>query len=234
MGGIKAWLRNPLSIWLAWLATKVVVAWNNRGKRVVIGYLARLREVEFGYGCRLGAGAMVTHSSLGDFSYAGENARLINTRVGKFVSIGSEVLVGLGSHPSRHFVSTHPVFYDHTSHSAMPALGRSAFNEFAPVVIGNDVWIGTRSMVLDGVTIGDGAIVAAGSVVTRDVLPYSVVGGVPARLIRMRFNEEERAFLQALRWWDKDRAWLGRNAWAFADVTALMSSNRVAGEHDVQ
>ena len=224
MDGIKAWLRNPLTLWLAWLVTKVSVAWGNGGKRIEIGYLVRLSSVELGYGCRLGAGAVATRSSLGDFSYAGGGAQLINARVGKFVSIGSEVLIGLGGHPSQDFVSTHPVFYDQTPNSVMPALGRSAFSEFAPVVIGNDVWIGTRSMVLDGVTIGDGAIVAAGSVVTKDVLPYSVVGGVPARLIRMRFNEEERSFLQTLRWWDKDRAWLERNAGAFADVTALMSS----------
>ena len=221
---LKSLLRNPITLWLAWLVTKISTEWRNREKRIDIGYLARLHQVDLGYGCRLGADSVVTCSSLGDFSYAGERSRLTNVRVGKCVSIANEVLIGLGRHPSREFVSTHPVFYDQTSGSPMPALGKNVFAEFAPINIGNDVWIGTRAIILDGVTIGDGAIVAAGAVVTEDVAPYSIVGGVPARLIRMRFNEEEIAFLRELRWWDRDSAWLENNAAAFCNVTRLMAS----------
>jgi acetyltransferase-like isoleucine patch superfamily enzyme len=71
-----------------------------------------------------------------------------------------------------------------------------------PIVVGNDVWVGTRAIVLSGVRIGDGAIVAAGSVVTKDVPPYAIVAGNPARLIRYRFSEETVAAMCRIRWWD--------------------------------
>ena len=88
------------------------------------------------------------------------------------------------------------------------------------IVVGSDVWIGRGSTILSGVTIGDGAVVAAGSMVTKDVAPFSIVGGNPARLIRMRFDEHTVEKLLVLRWWDWDDAKIGRHL-------HLMLSNRI-------
>ena len=110
---------------------------------------------------------------------------------------------GLGAHPTR-FLSTSPAFFSPTPPVPHPAGKPSDFVEHRSVVIGNDVWIGTGVTILDGVTVGDGAIVGAGSVVTRDVAPYSIVAGVPGRLIGLRFDPVLVDRLLTLRWWDFD------------------------------
>lgn len=94
----------------------------------------------------------------------------------------------------------------------------SKFTEYADTIIGHDVWIGARAIIADGITVGNGAVVYSGAVVTKDVEPYSIVAGVPATKIRMRFTEEEIEKLLAIRWWDKDLEWLEQNADAFLDI----------------
>jgi carbonic anhydrase/acetyltransferase-like protein (isoleucine patch superfamily) len=97
------------------------------------------------------------------------------------------------------------------------------FSEFKETRIGNDVWIGENSIVMDGVTIGNGAIVAAGSVVVKDVAPFSIVGGVPARLIRLRFVPEKIRFIEDSQWWNRDESWLRENLHLFHDVERFVS-----------
>jgi acetyltransferase-like isoleucine patch superfamily enzyme len=89
------------------------------------------------------------------------------------------------------------------------------------VTIGNDVWLGANVIVLDNITIADGAIVAANSVVTKDVPPYAIVGGTPAKLIKYRFDEADIAFLLEYQWWDKDINWLRENLSLFHDIRNL-------------
>ena len=84
------------------------------------------------------------------------------------------------------------------------------------------MWIGANVTILDGITIGDGAISGAGSVVTRDVPPYAIVGGTPARIIRFRFTDEEIRFLLKFRWWDKDQTWIRENGELFEDIKLFM------------
>jgi acetyltransferase-like isoleucine patch superfamily enzyme len=145
--------------------------------------------------------------------------------IGKFCSIGPEFKCGIGKHPSQKYVSTSPVFYSNGGQLPLSFVSKNYFDEYDTTIIGNDVWIGSDVIIMDGVNIGDGAIIASGAVVTKDVEPYSVVGGIPARHIRYRFNPEEIAFLLDFKWWDKDREWLKTHAAEFHDITRLMNTN---------
>lgn len=159
--------------------------------------------------------------AVGGFSYINGAGRFSNTRIGRYCSLAEEIVCGPGEHNTR-FFSTHPFTYD--PNGVASGLGNYQIYEAIqgknpPVVhndpkagrvphieIGNDVWIGLRVIIMGGVRIGDGAVVAAGSVVTKHVEPYTIVAGVPARPIRKRFSEEMISELLALRWWDYDLA----------------------------
>ena len=130
--------------------------------------------------------------------------------MGAFCSIGPEAIVGgLGLHPTK-MLSTHPAFYSTQGQTSVFFAKAPTYEEWRHTEVGSDVWIGSRAVVLDGLSIGTGAIVAAGAVVTRDVPPYAIVGGVPARLIRFRYGDSERERLQNCRWWDLELSGLAR------------------------
>lgn len=156
---------------------------------------------------------------MGRYSYMGASNSLSNVDIGSFCSIASYCAIGGGSHPTG-FVSSSPVFLEggnifNKHYSELP------FKDSEKVTIGNDVWIGEGCFVNAGITIGDGAIVGAHSVVTKDVPPYSIVAGAPARLIRYRFNEETINRLRALEWWSWDDSVLEKNAYLFDDPVRL-------------
>ena len=123
-------------------------------------------------------------------------------KIGKFCSIacGTKFLFNSANHTMRS-LSTYPfpIFYDEWAHGIW---ADKAWDNKGDIVLGNDVWTGFESVILAGVTIGNGAIIGARAVVTKDVPPYTIVGGVPARPIRKRFSDEEIAALLKLRWWD--------------------------------
>lgn len=108
---------------------------------------------------------------------------------------------GLGRHPTN-FISTHPSFYSILKQANYSFTKKNYLDELAEVEIGNDVWIGAGVLVLDGVKVGNGAVIAAGSVVNKNVEPYSIVGGVPAKLIRYRYDIDTIRKIQELCWWD--------------------------------
>ena len=105
--------------------------------------------------------------------------------IGKLCSIGDNVRIGLGIHPT-HLRSTHPAFYSPQGNWDIKPTIQEKITEYKKVYIGDDVWIGTNAMILDGVTIGSHAVIAAGAVVTKDVPEYAIVGGVPAKIIKYR------------------------------------------------
>lgn len=143
----------------------------------------------------------VVRSDIGRFTYI-NSARVVRAHVGSFCSIGPDALVGgLGRHPTD-MLSTHPAFYSVQGQTAVSFAHAPQFEEWIPTTIGHDVWIGARAIILDGVRVGTGAIVAAGALVSRDVPPYAIVGGVPARIIRYRYDETSRGHLEASRWWE--------------------------------
>ncbi len=121
-----------------------------------------------------------------------------DTTIGSFVSIAGCVVIGLRQHPTS-FLSTHPFQYVKLPKWKNPLY---EWNWAIPTKIGNDVWIGHNASIMSGVTIGDGAVIAANAVVTKDVPPYAIVGGVPAKIIRYRFDEQTITDLLELKWWD--------------------------------
>lgn len=149
---------------------------------------------------KFGKGTSVHGSKIGRHTYV-VNARIVRAQIGAFCSIGPEVNIGgLGNHPTK-WLSTHPAFYSTLRQSGKTFATSDLFDELKCNKIGNDVWIGARALILDGVSIGDGAIVAAGAVVTKDVPPYAIVGGVPAKIIRYRFSEDVIESLLKWQWW---------------------------------
>lgn len=192
------------------------------GKNVFIG-----RSSEFEGNNQLANHSSLTHSYIGFGSYLGENTQIVNTRIGRFTSIGPQVRCIFGKHPAETFVSTHPAFFSMRKQAGFTFAREQCFKEFEDpkdekglysILIGNDVWIGYGVHIMDGVSIGDGAIVAANSLVTKDVEPYSIVGGIPAKHIKYRFDESQRTSLLLSKWWDKDPDWIRENADRFRNI----------------
>jgi chloramphenicol O-acetyltransferase type B len=158
---------------------------------------------------------ILSRTKLGRFTYIA-GASISNASVGQFCSIGPETKIGgFGRHPID-WATTHPVFYSTRKQAGVSFVETDHFEEDAErVEIGNDVWIGANVLIMDGVRIGDGAIIAAGAVVNRDVDPYSIVGGVPAKLIRHRFPSSVIERFLKLKWWDWPEAELRRRAAQF-------------------
>ncbi|MDT3709491.1 MAG: CatB-related O-acetyltransferase [Pseudomonadaceae bacterium] len=149
---------------------------------------------------KIGSGSTVISSAFGKYSYCGYDCLFVNCNVGAFSSIANKVTVGGASHPV-HFVSTSPAFISRED-SGREVFASLKFDCYSETFIGNDVWIGDGVYIKGGLRIGDGAIIGMGSVVTKDVPPYAVFAGNPAKLIRMRFDENVIAFLLELKWWD--------------------------------
>jgi acetyltransferase-like isoleucine patch superfamily enzyme len=158
-------------------------------------------------------------------SYIASNSSIIG-KVGQFCSIGSDVQVITGRHPISGFVSTSPVFYSSRNQTGKSFVRESKFIEFKyadsknryPVVIESDVWIGARSSIVEGTTISVGAVILAGSVVIHDIPPYAIVAGIPAKVIKYRFNEEQITRLMQLKWWEKDFNWIVKNSELFINI----------------
>ena len=143
----------------------------------------------------------IVNACIGKFTYIADNSYLNLVDIGKFCSLGSELICGRGDHPTN-FASTHPVFYSTRNACRSSFSKENLFEERRKIVIGNDVWIGIRVFIKDGVKIGNGSIVAAGAVVTKDVPDYAIVGGVPAKVIRFRFSPQTIEKLQVMKWWN--------------------------------
>ncbi len=177
----------------------------NRPKiaETVIHPTANIRDSSIGRCCEILADTSLHTAELGDFSYLGPRCIVGDATIGKFCAIAAEVRIGAPNHPmdrpSMHRFTYCPEYY------AAGAVRDHAFFDRRKedrAVIGNDVWIGHGVIVLPGVKVGNGAVLAAGAVVSKDVQPYTVVGGIPAKFIRERFTRTIAERLTSIAWWD--------------------------------
>jgi acetyltransferase-like isoleucine patch superfamily enzyme len=174
----------------------------------------------------------LSNCKIGFASYVGPRSVLINTELGRYCSIGPDVKTVIGSHPTKNFVSTCPAFYSLQKQNGFSFTNEQLFEEFIyidpkdriSIKIGNDVWIGAHVLILEGTSIGDGAIIATGAVVSKNVEPYSIVGGVPAKLIRNRFNDQDIEFLKKFKWWNKDFEWIKSNYYKFKNIELFIKN----------
>lgn len=174
----------------------------------------------------------ILNSKLGYATYVGENCFLKNALIGKYTCIANDVKTISGAHPTSQYVSIHPAFYSKITPIGLTYSEKDYFKEYEwldekkniTIKIGNDVWIGEGVRILDGVKIDDGAIIAAGAVVVKDVPAYAVVGGVPAKIIKYRFKEEQIKKLLQCAWWNRDEAWIKACAIKFRDIEEFLRS----------
>lgn len=218
MRAIKSIITNPITLWIKWLLITFYYRYKFSGRHLSIKYMARISNCEFGIQNTIYEGSELVDTMIGDYSYIGPHSRLTKVTVGKFSCIGPDVVIGLGKHPARSYVSIHPAFFSPNRQAGFSFVSRAYFKEHEHCNIGNDVWIGARAIILDGVCIGDGAIVGAGAVVTKDVPAYAIVCGVPAKILNYRFEQTEIEFMQDFKWWDQDIQWLRENHESFHDV----------------
>jgi acetyltransferase-like isoleucine patch superfamily enzyme len=197
---------------------------------LTFGKEVNIKEATFGRHTQIADRVNIFHCNIGDYSYIEVGTVAAYANIGKFCSIAGGTYIGLGVHPSRQFVSTHPAFYSTGRGLAANFAQRDYLPEYAPVNIGNDVWIGTAAIIKGGITVGDGAIIGAGAVVTKDIPAYAIVGGSPAKLIRYRFDPQTIEFLMNFKWWDKSDQWLKDNFRKFHDVADFVHSLSTYGE----
>ncbi len=180
-------------------------------------------DSEIGAWTEIGRGTMMIESSLGDYSYTAGDVDMIYTEVGKFCSIASNVRINPGNHPM-HRVTQHHMTYRRKAFG----FGETDDTEFFEwrrahkCVIGHDVWVGHGVTIMPGVSIGTGAVIGSGAVVTKDVAPYTIVVGVPAKPIRKRFSDAVIASLLQIAWWNWDRATLEARFDDLNDVDAFI------------
>ena len=166
---------------------------------------AQVQDCKLGAWTEVGGGTTMLASEMGDYSYITEDGHVVWTTIGKYCSIANAARINPGNHPTWRAVQHHAVYRSEAYGMGPDDAGFFEWRKGNSVTIGHDVWIGHGVTITAGVTIGNGAVVGAGAVVTKDVAPYTIVGGVPARFIKRRFTEAQAEALQRIAWWDWPR-----------------------------
>ncbi len=171
---------------------------------------SQIIDCDFGKNVKIFENTKMVNAQVGAYSYIQTQGRIFNCQIGKFCSIAASVSIAPGIH-DMNFVTTHPSLVQKTTPLPKVFAKKDNLLTSKKVIIGHDVWIGEKVVILDGVNIGNGAVIASGAIVNKDVAPYSVVGGVPAKHIKYRFDPEIIAILQESKWWDYSDEWFENN-----------------------
>lgn len=180
----------------------------------------------------IGKNTVLSNVSVGYCSYLNKNCDISNTVIGKYTSIGNNVTSVLGKHPTDTFVSTHPAFYSKAA-LGYSYVSQDSFDEMTyldrenriQIEIGSDVWIGNDVKIMEGIRIADGSIIAAGSIVTKDTENYGIYAGVPAKLLRKRFDDETISKLLEKKWWNESEEWILERIEQFKDCAEFIEKN---------
>lgn len=193
-----------------------------RAEEPLIHPTSRAKNCTFGRYVEIGDHCVLEETAVGDYTYCFGCNDVIYTALGRFNSIATGVRINPVQHPAKFRAAAHHFTYRCSHYGLGPDDdGLIAWRRQNRVTTGNDVWLGHNAVIMGGVTIGDGAVVGAGAVVTHDVAPYEIVGGVPARHIGWRYPPELIAALERIRWWDWSHETLGERLRDFDDVEAF-------------
>jgi len=179
-------------------------------------------DAEFGAYSKATAPFFLHGVRLGDYSYIAKNSNISHCVIGKFCSIGPNFCCGLGLHPTNG-ISTAPMFYSTARQNGTTLSSGNKVEEMKQTIIGNDVFIGANVVVLDGVKIGDGAVIGAGAVVVDDIPPYAIAVGVPAKVVKYRFDDKTIEALLNKQWWNGTEEDLKKVARDFWDVESFLN-----------
>lgn len=174
----------------------------------------------------------ITETDIGEGTYIAQGSMISMATIGKYCSIGPHFVCGYGIHPIDG-LSTSPAFYSTRMQNGMTFSDTDKIIERKRITIGNDVFIGMNVTILDGVTVGNGAIIGAGAVVISDVAPYSIVGGVPAKHIKYRFDEETIKALQEIQWWNFDDEKIKDVERYFFNIQSFIAKYRWGGGQEI-
>ncbi len=190
---------------------------------------AVVRDAELGKWTAVGARTVMQETRFGDYSYVSNDCDIIYSQIGKFCSIASHVRINPGNHPLWR-AALHHFTYRSRAYDLHPKDDRAFFEwrRAHKVVLGEDVWIGHGAIILPGVTVGTGAVVGAGSVVTKDVPRFTIVAGVPAKVIRRRVSRTVEEALMRIRWWD----WSHEKLAAALEDFRKLNVDEFAAKHD--
>lgn len=215
---------------------QIKARWFNRNKKVRIGFLARILPPSYFEGHNKVGKFSIFQGNMGMYSYVGDYSVVLG-EVGRYTSIADRVHVIAGRHPLRApFVSTHPAFYALKSAVGKTFVDKQLFDEYAyannptttsetgkTVIIGNDCWIGEGASIISGISVSDGAVILANATVTKDVPPYAIVAGTPAKIIDYRYDEKTIAELLKIQWWNKEEQVLKDKAFLFSDIEKFLN-----------
>ena len=189
----------------------VIIRKSAVGEKCIIGDMGHVEDSKLNYFTQLYPFGTMHHSELGAYSYIQKNGSIWHAKIGKFCSISWNVSIGGGEHDFRK-VTAHSMLYS----KPYGFIDEPMYERFSEKCeVGNDVWIAAGVSVLRGVSIGDGAVIGAGAIVTKDVEPYSIVAGVPAKKIGQRCSDEMIADLLKIKWWDWPTEVIKKNIWLF-------------------
>ena len=172
---------------------------------------------------KINSGCTIVDSVIGRYSYTCYDDEIVNCEIGQFCSISDEVVIGGAEHPLS-WVSTSPVFQDVRHSGPSKKFSEHKYEGIKRTIIGNDVWIGRRAIIKAGINIGHGAVVGNGAVVTKDVPPYAVVAGVPAKIVKYRFKEETIKDLLNSEWWNMSDIELSNYAHLIQDPSSFVNA----------